>query len=429
MMKSKEINIYDLNYILFSSFRHKVKNPRPFVWCFAYFIYESIKSFFSKHAFRYPSSNALLVYAPSVNNQRTTATVIAGLKEENYTLWVNTDGELPQGWLHLYSLLRFGSFVRYYRKQNVQDKELIRFFFGFFFSTIGRYMVADRFLSRNAQIKMILMPNDHNQTNRCIIELAHKYGIQTIYCQHASVTEKFPPLHFDYSFLDGLESFEKYKTVGDMKGKVFLSGSPRYDELMEYAMRPRVDNTIGIGLGEADSLEKALSLCSYIQENSDMSIVVRPHPRTEPNFPSELFCEKGIVISYPSKESSLSFLSKISFLIANESGIHLDAALMRRKSILFNMSGHTVMDWYGYLKQGLMQQCDSFENVLHAITEKEDDQPDTAKYYYAAWNTPYEGKVGFLISQLVQCCLKGENVDSLIDSIFAQSEQGFFIYR
>lgn len=427
-MKSEEINIYDLNYILFSSFRHKVKNPRPFWWCFAYFICECVKSVFTKHAFRYPHAKPVLVYAPSVNNKRTVKPILSELNTDDFTLWGSTDGDLPRALIFFYSLFHFKSFIDFYKSQTVQDQRLIRRFFETFFITIGRFIVIERFLRNNSQLKIILMSNDHNQTNRCFIELASKYGIKTMYCQHASITERFPSLHFDFAFLDGMESFDKYYAIGNIKGMVFLTGSPRYDELISYSGKIVDKDMIGVGLSEADNIEKAFELCTAIKRNTSNNVIVRPHPRTESTFPFETFVNNGIEVSYPSKETSLSFLSNIGFLVANESGIHLDAALMRKGSVLFNMSDNNIMDWYGFLKQGLIKQCDTIEEVLQAINNKKEPSSESARYYYAAWNTQFEGKVGLLISKFVKCVLYNANIDDLISTFFIKLEREVYLY-
>ena len=426
-MKASSIDIYSLNYILFSSFRHKAQEAKPLFTCFMIYLYDFLKDVFKKAGTKYPESKPILLYSPSINNQRTTDPIVSNLDEGSYTYWRKTDGCLPVVRIHLISLFYAVSFFVFYFRQSKEDKKLIRRFFNIFFTAIGRFIVIDRFYKKNSQLKILVMANDHNQTNRCMIELAEKYGIKTIYTQHASVTERFPALHFDYSFLDGLESYEKYEKVGDIKGRVFLSGSPRYDLLHDYSGIGK-SNVIGIGLSEADKVEKVIELCSYIKSCSNYEIIVRPHPRTEPMFPSDIFINQGVTVSFPSKENSLSFLSKVSILIANESGIHLDAAIMHKRSIMFNFSENEVMDWYGFIKQGLITYCTSFDDVIHQIENQTPILSETIQYYYAAYNTPHEGKVGVLIAELIKTLLNN-NVDGFISKYFIKTGDGYYLYR
>lgn len=427
-MKANEIDIYSLNYILFSSFRHKAKEAKPLITCILFYLYGFVKVLFTKGDLKSPSTKQILVYSPSINNQRTIDPIVSNLGTDSYTYWKTTDGNLPIVKIHLLSIFYSICFFSFYCRQSKDDKKLIRRFFDLFFNTIGRFKVIDRFYKNNPQLKILIMANDHNQTNRCMIELAEKYDIKTIYTQHASVTDRFPALHFDYSFLDGLESYEKYKKVGDIKGRVFLSGSPRYDFLHAYSGKIESD-VIGIGLSEADKIEKVIEMCSFIKSRSTSKIIVRPHPRTEPTFPSDVFTNKGVSVSFPSKENSLSFLSQVSILIANESGIHLDAAIMHKRSIMYNFSDNDVMDWYGFIKQGLITCCTSYDEVLCQIENKMPIPSETIQYYYAAYNTKHEGKVGVLISELVKDLLKKQNIDSFIGQYFNETNNSYYQYR
>lgn len=427
-MKASSIDIYSLNYILFSSFRHKAQDAKPLFNCVIIYLYDFFKVVFKKGGVKYPISKPILVYSPSINNQRTTDPIVSNLDKGNYTYWRKTDGYLPVVRIHLISFFYSFSFFAFYFRQSKDDKRLIRRFFDIFFTTIGRFVVIDGFFKNNPQLKLLVMANDHNQTNRCMIDLANKYGIKAIYTQHASVTDRFPALHFDYSFLDGLESFEKYNKVGDIKGKVFLSGSPRYDLLHDYSGQC-VSNVIGIGLSEADKVEKVVELCSYIKSRSNYKIIVRPHPRTEPTFPSDMFINQGVSISFPSKENSLPFLSKVSILIANESGIHLDAAIMHKRSIMYNFSDNDVMDWYGFIKQGLITYCNSYDDVFHQIENQKPIPSETLQYYYAAYNTPHEGNVGLLISKLINHLMDNNITDDFISQYFIGTKRGYYHYR
>lgn len=427
-MKASSIDIYSLNFILFSSFRHKALEAKPLFNCIIIYLYDFFKVVFKKGGRKYPSSQPILVYSPSINNQRTTDPIVSNLDDGNYTYWRKTDGHLPVVRIHLISLFYSFSFLAFYFKQSKDDKRLIRRFFDIFFTTVGRFKVIDRFFHENPQLKILVMANDHNQTNRCMIELAEKYGIKTIYTQHASVTDRFPALHFDYSFLDGLESFEKYDKVGNIRGKVFLSGSPRYDLLHDYAGQCK-SNVIGIGLSEADKVEKVIELCSYIKSRSNYEIIIRPHPRTEPTFPSDMFINQGVSVSFPSKENSLSFLSQVSILIANESGIHLDAAIMHKSSIMYNFSDNEVMDWYGFIKQGLITCCTFYDEVLQQTENPPPVPSETIQYYYAAYNTPQEGNVGMLISKLINYVMENKNIDDYISQYFIDTKRGYYHYR
>ena len=61
------------------------------------------------------------------------------------------------------------------------------------------------------------MSNDHSPANRALLLVAKSKGIKTVYMQHASVSNLFPVLDFDYSFLDGVNAYNIYKEIEGTK--------------------------------------------------------------------------------------------------------------------------------------------------------------------------------------------------------------------
>jgi hypothetical protein len=57
--------------------------------------------------------------------------------------------------------------------------------------------------------RFLVVSNDHNPINRALTLLALKLGVKSIYMQHASVSERFPPLRFNYAFLDGEKALSR----------------------------------------------------------------------------------------------------------------------------------------------------------------------------------------------------------------------------
>ena len=57
-------------------------------------------------------------------------------------------------------------------------------------------------------------------------------NIETLYIQHASVTSRFPALKFNYAFLDGFDTLNKYITAGPSETKVFLTGTCKFDNVL-----------------------------------------------------------------------------------------------------------------------------------------------------------------------------------------------------
>lgn len=419
----KPEDIKRLNYILYTSFRHSVKSPHSLIVCYILFFYHFLRIIIvRRQTSRDIITKEVIFIAKSLNNKKAVRTICDNLSPELYEYWGDFK-KISLRKVYLKSICNLSSFQKLYRESSDLDRSLIRQYYSTFMLTSGYYSVIDSILKRSENLKLIVMSNDHNMINRCFIELAPKYGIETLYVQHASVTERFPSLHFSYSFLDGYESYEKYKNIGDIRGKVFLIGSPRFDEIYLYKNAEK-QYDIGIALNLMDSCEKVIDLCKYLQENVTKSIIVRPHPRMGKLFDKEIFINEGISISDSTQESSFSFISKIKYMIANESGIHLDAALVGVPSVLYNFSDNDIMDWYSYIRNGLISVCNSYKDIAEELTKIENT--DRVRYYNAAFNTPYEGRIGEIIARVIEDDILGKGNMRFVKSI-THNHKDFYI--
>ena len=99
--------------------------------------------------------------------------------------------------------------------------------------------------------------------------------------QHCSIGYHFPELHFTYSFLDGLETFEKYKRIGEISGVIFLIGNPRFDIISNYKNKKVKSGYIGIASNLLDDEQSIIRTCKYLIDNGYNRIYLRPHPNQE----------------------------------------------------------------------------------------------------------------------------------------------------
>lgn len=398
-------DIRRLNYIMYTSFRQQVKSPHSLFVCYVLFFARTIYFVLFQHRSKAPEKNVLFV-CTTLNNRRAIKTVTGNLSKKLFTAWESSERDFPQAKTYLCSVKYLPLFQRFYNASPEKDKALVRTFYYTFMTTCGCYEVIGKMFTKASNLKMIVFTNDHNMYCRCMIEQADIFGIETLYVQHASVTERFPSLKFTYSFLDGMESYEKYRNIGRMSGEVYLLGSPRFDEIASIRLKFNGHN-IGVALNLLDSMEKAKELCYALKSNTIENIVVRPHPRME-NFPYHDFKKIGVQISDPQKESPFTFLSNINILIANESSIHLDSAIMGVPSVLYNMSEGKVTDWYSYLKNGLMPICKTPQAVLEHCKGNMEIKIDKVRYYNAAFGTSYEGKVGQTVASFIHHVINGK---------------------
>ena len=409
-------DIKRLNHIKYTACRELVGNPHGIIYYVLRFLLISLKSVVLWKGSKL-TIKEVLFFVTTINNIKSVQNIINGLPKERITIWgLEFSKLMPYSKICLLSLIYFHLFVKLYLSSSREDRLLIRAFYFDFLTACASYKVFEGILMKNPQLKLIILANDHSLINRILIELAEKHGIKSLYVQHASVTTAFPPLRFDYAFLDGRESYEKYKTVGNMRGCVFLTGSPRFDAFHNYQGADKMYD-IGIALNELDSEDQVLQLCLYLKEHYSTKIIVRPHPgMLIPNnllFHEEKFVEQGFSISNPKKDLSYVFISQINVMLANESGIHLDAALMGVPSLLYNFSDNEVMDWYSFIKIGLIKKCDTFEDVVRMLDSGYHLPIDIVRYYAASFKTTHDGRVGEMIATFVNKLILESETEAL----------------
>src|SRR5699024_9329913 len=107
--------------------------------------------------------------------------------------------------------------------------------------------------------------------------------IPTVYVPHASVTADFPPLSFDYAFLEGQDMLCKYMAAGLTQTKIFLLGMARLDDYI-FGNDEIDEGTDAVRLGICanllDDTDAILTLVDAVLEKlPDTQIEFRAHPR------------------------------------------------------------------------------------------------------------------------------------------------------
>lgn len=318
---------------------------------------------------------------------------------------------LPLWRTYVYALPFLFQLFELYLSSSIDRKKVIRAYFSRFWQSYGTYIFFYKIV-QYYQPRVLIMANDHNVWQKCLIQIANEKGIETIYVQHASVSELFPPLRFSYACLDGLESWDKYKKTGVNTGNIYLTGGVRFDAVPKLCAHKIIEsryNFIGIAANALDSKEKIKELCLALHNRvNEIKIVFRPHPEILNDIDLIRWClSKGLSISYPNKESAYEFLSRIDLLISNESAIHLDALICHTNTILFNMSDDPFRDYYGYVHKDLVRHMESIDDVIKCIHNKYKHMVSSnlIEYYHAAYRTKYEGEVAMIIVKLIDSIL------------------------
>lgn len=417
-MKTSRIDIFSLNPVDDITYMQDIVNVSSQKTIYWDHIKQLFRSFFSKARI---TKASILVYGVTANNHRTLAPIIKDINSDY--LYIDSDRGFYISRYMLVSFLYIIPLLRSYFKANDINRNKIRNNFARYLLTYGKYYVAGKILKR-VNPKLLVLANDHTNMNRCLMSQASEKGIKTLYVQHASVTSQFPPLDFDYSFLDGEKQFELYKKMSKTDSLVILSGPCRYDYMSEYLNNnPKY---IGISLNEFDEFEKVKKLCNYLKTLSVDYIKVRPHPSMG-EWNKQWFDSNGISFSTPSIESPGQYLGSLKLQISNTSGIHLDATLLHVPSIQVQLSELDQEDIFGFVSEGLVMKVDSYQRIKDIIMNPLIALPkdEVVRRFVSSYKSEIEFKVGLFIAS---CCdyITSNNTKGLITSMH---EHGIAYYR
>lgn len=407
-MKYKEIDPFQLNMILFSSFQSLVKK-RLLIVSVVLFVLRGIYKIITTRADKKTQIKEVVFLSLTSNNNRTLYPIWNNLPSNKYSV-LNSVNYISEYKIFIKSIQYFPILFQKYYNLSKRDKCLVRYFFNDFALTYGYLYAAEQFFTLEKKVKLFVVANDHSMINRCFIYMAKKYNIETLYCQHASVSNRFPKLDFTYSFLDGDETLEKYQQCGEVSGKIFIVGSPRFDIIHS---NPKIhDNlSVGIACNILDDVERVRCFCLKLKNRINDNIIVRPHPAILKKFDFKWFIDNGFSISYPKEESPFSFISKLSVLISGESSIHLDAILGNTPSLVYSFTNSTsVCDWYGYEKNKLIVRAQDMDEVVRFIKSSGKNFPnlDLIKYYNQSYGTNSFPFIGKLISDFILKCISSD---------------------
>ena len=277
----------------------------------------------------------------------------------------------------------------------LKGRRALRFFDLIYLAT-GYYELSVKYLQKYRP-RAIIFANDHNTDPRALLLAARAAGVPTIYLQHASVSTSFPPLAFDLSLLEGQDSLAKYRACGPLAGEVKLIGMPKADPYLRTKNHRTTIAAISVCANIIDELEAITQLLTrLVQEFPDKTITFRPHPSDRRNFDFILNISARIQFSDAKTEPAFDFLQKQDVLIAADSSIHLEAVMLNVLSIYYRLEkSNFINDYYGYVRQGLVEKAADLAYVTAIIKKYEHHRPvvsERARYYNAVIGTEYEGR-------------------------------------
>jgi hypothetical protein len=372
--------IKDLNIVLGEQFAFLEKFPErkkyttilPGIRLFFLIMFKS----FLKNETQYPKLKDcdFLFISGSRNNHN----VLAPLTSLNGSIGFigkGTENAIPKFWGYFYSLPYFWKSYSIIKNAEGYERKSYLSHFETVWKTFGYTKMTYKLLSQ-INPKIIVVSNDHVLFFRCILRIARKLNIKTVYVQHAGVAEHFPPLEFDYALLDGKDSYDKYLSGGKINtSKIFLAGSPRFDPIFAIRKERIPNKTIGVAINQLDNFKLVEKAISQIRNISNI-ILIRLHPGIKGKEKAkyiELIKSNKLGISDTEKEGVEQFLKKISLLIANDSFIHFEAVLSGIQSVQYKF---TIIerDGYGFVKNSFIKRIDNMWDI-----KKIQDEPLSAK--------------------------------------------------
>ncbi|QDE30506.1 hypothetical protein [Shewanella polaris] len=339
-------------------------------------------------------------------------------------------------------LLFLFNVVPLYLKLKSKNKEVeIEFAFNFFCEAYLYIPVFLSMLEKKSKcniVKLIVMSNDHNVDNRCLRLIGEVLNIKTLYMQHASVSELFPPLKYDYALLDGQMAFNtylncssKYLSINNHQTDVFLSGQKK---AINFGCKNK-GKSIGIAVNILDDIDDVLHLVNILVNNK-FDVVVRTHPGQKKSFVNILrhYIVKNVLVTWSnSKEDSLiNFFSSVSCVIAANTSIHLEAALANLATIYYEFSKDaTKPDYYGYVKNGVsfeLNRGDLIRSLQEGINYCNSPSRNQAlKSYSESYATKWEHREGVLAALLIKKLLYQQHTNDLFYRHF--SNNIFSVYK
>jgi hypothetical protein len=425
----------------------KLKKPfysGIFLQILAFFAKISINlSFFSDNI----SKRKILIFSDSLNQFNSTKGIIKSLRKNkhkfNHVINKNLDKKnLNYETIRLkYSFKVFSvaiilfltHFLSLYSKLKKKNKIIqISWYFSLF---CGAYSFVPYFLDllTKTKPKLVIVSNDHSLNCRSLRLVAEILGIKTLYIQHASVSNIFPPLEFDFALLDGSIAYKTYMSCfkknknnkrvrkNAAKCKVLLTGQKKiiHTNLKKFRIKTL---RIGLAINELDDF----SHLSFLLNNLSLAKVkclVRLHPNQSllftKNLKKYMKNKNWIIFSDSKKQSVDNYFKNLDIVIAGDSSIHLEASLAGLSTFYYEMSDNVIKpDYYNYVKNGISKKLNNnftFQELKNLTKKMYNDakRQQAIKKYSETYQTRWQNKEGELTQEVIKRILNNQSLNDL----------------
>jgi hypothetical protein len=321
----------------------------------------------------------------------------------------------------------FAMIIRYGKLREMLDGEYCRVNENYFQIFLESYLYLAYFLRvlKESCPEFVVVSNDHSVNNRSLLAVANYLGIKTVYMQHASVSSLFPALRFNYAFLDGEKSLQVYEeceknSPGDIreyqKPKVYLSGQKKKVHSSMNVTKKKV----GLAINMHDPINEVLLLIARLKEKN-IDVFLRWHPRQDLIYISKIYDafaeDLQVELSDPKTQDVAEYLHQVHTLIAGNSSIHLEAAIMDVRTIYYELVPPEMHDYYGYVKEKISLYAKSIEALLNILINKDvivlDGRFESIKKYSESYGTAWYDKEGDLVYETLRRLTKGQELASI----------------
>lgn len=416
---SIKLDIYDLSYemsseklnTLSSSLHFKMKGVIKRTFIYIFHLLSSMLNVLN--IIEYPISMGAIIFFCGTKNEHDAVFPIQKKINNSFMVDIAGNNGFKIYWAYIIGLFFLPLVLIKYSHARGYKKKSMNYVFDHYLLLYGMYIYGNMWMKK-IQPRCLVLSNHINVVNRVMRQIAKENNITTIYIQHASVPENFPPLDFDFALLEGRDALLKYNRVGYTKTVVFLIGIPKFDPHYEKINKYKCLNSIGICTSSIDPPRRIDELCERLRaEYSHIKIIIRPYGTNRSKY-DWLKVIKKYNLDYSDwlNEISFDFLKKVDSIIAGESNIILEAALMNVFPIYYDYSNRN-LDFYGFIKTGLVKYLSKPNEVcieLGNIFRLKPFIREKTKYYYNTVGTQYDGHSTDLASELILNIVSSNNI-------------------
>lgn len=423
--KAVKLDIFDLNYEFSSesldymgleisgSYKKGILNR---IVAFAWHMFKAFKDLLFARPKNIPS-HAVIFWTVG-KNDNDSVWPICSMVSGGYLVDNSNRTELSFPWFFAYMLsVLFWPLlvINYFKSQGYQRRSFSNTL-DYYWCIYGLY-ITGRYWIHLHKPKAIVFCNLLHPYHRVLQISAKDEGCINIYVQHASLINSMPPFTCDYLLLEGKDALVKAAIAGIEKAKVFLIGMPKHDAYVHLVNTRQKVLAVGICTNGLDPLFAADELVSQLRRIFPrLPVVIRPHDADRRTSLWKKLAQKYNMNYSDSRiEFPFEFLRKIDVVIAGDSNILLEAAMMNVVPIYFDFSGKN-LDWYGFYKNGLVNYFSDPIDVCNYLSNIMEDKPNVrtkAIYYNSAINTNIDGYSFKLAAELIDVIISNNKIIDL----------------